>query len=525
MGSEQDKIQRLICQMEDLQREVTGDRQSKSMLRHRISELKLQLNKYRSLLEHMPQYVSFKNREGTYISCNRSYASFLRISSEDITGKNDYDFFPGELADRHKENEEKVVKSGVILEFEETYNQEKNEKILRVMKVPVRDEEEKQIGVLTISWDITRHKQAELAVQKARGFAESIVNTIREPLLVLDDVHRIILASRSFYNTFDTAPEDIEGKSIFEIENRQWDIPRLRELLGSISPETSSFENFEVEHDFPTLGHRVMLLNARLIYREEHHSAMILLAFEDITKRIEAEKKLDKLREELLATLTHDMKGPLSSMVGWLQLLEKPQFGSISEKKLEFLKMFRSSIDTLLSMVNNIVHTSIIDADRMNYALEDFTLSVLLRELNLTFEATAMLSGITLDFNCPQDICVHADREKIHMVFYNLLSNAFRYTPYGGSIAIKALPEDDTVTIIVSDTGQGIAESEYDKIFQKFSRVRGELRGTGMGLYIVRNILKGHGSDIRFESAMGKGTKFIFSLAQGTPPGNDAPPL
>jgi signal transduction histidine kinase len=187
--------------------------------------------------------------------------------------------------------------------------------------------------------------------------------------------------------------------------------------------------------------------------------------------------------------------------------------------------MFRSSIDTLLSMVNNIVHTSIIDADRMNYALEDFTLSVLLRELSLTFEATAMLGGITLDFSCPQDICVRADREKIHMVFYNLLSNAFRYTPYGGSIAIKALPEGDTVTIIVSDTGQGIAESEYDKVFQKFSRVKGELRGTGMGLYIVRNILKGHGSDIRFESAMGKGTKFFFSLAQGTPPGNDAPPL
>jgi len=516
MGNEHDKIQRLIYQLEEIQRELSGEKRSKSILRQRIAELKHLLNKYRTLIEYMPQFISYKNLKREYVSCNNSYARFLRISTEDIEGKNDYDFFPADVAGIQEENEEKVMKSGKTIEFEQTFLQENWEKIFRIMKVPIRDDEEKRIGIFGISWDVTEQKRAEAAVQKAREFAENIVNTIREPLLVLDDAFRIILASRSFHTTFDTIPLEIEGKSIFEIKNQQWDVPGLRELLGSITPERSSFENYEVRQYSPTRGHRIMLLNARLIYCEHSQSTTILLVFDDITQRVEAESKMEQMREELLTTLTHDMKGPLSSMIGWLQLMEKPQFGSISEKKIEFLKMIRSSIDTLLSMVNNIVHTSIIDGNMMNLAIEDFPLDILISELKLVFEATAMLGGITLDFTCPPDTLVHADRERIHMVFYNLISNSFRYTPSGGTVAISVLPGDDLVTIIVSDKGKGIAASEQDKIFQKFVRVRGELRGTGMGLYIVRNILQGHGSSIRFESTPGRGTDFIFNLRKGT---------
>jgi len=314
------------------------------------------------------------------------------------------------------------------------------------------------------------------------------------------------------------APGEIEGKCLFDIENCLWDIPRLRELLENIIPLVHTFDNFEVEHDFPTIGRRIMLLNARLIYRKGNHSKIILLAIEDITTRIEAEKKMKKLREEFLSTLTHDMKGPLSIMLGYLQLVEKPQFGPISGEKTKFVKIIRSSITTLLAMIQNIMHSAIIDDDHMSYVLEDFPLKVLMDELALAFEALAVVGGVTLHFTCPEGTWVHADREKIHMVFYNLLGNAFRYTPPGGTIGIRISPDHDMVTVNVTDTGRGIAASEHEKIFQKFVRVKGERRGTGMGLYIVKNIMQGHGQDIRFESSPGKGTKFVFGLAKGEQP-------
>lgn len=518
MGIEEEKLQRLINQLGDLQREITEEKQSKTALRHRLGELKLELNKCKTLLENMPQSISFKNLDGLYVACNRSCANSLQIATGEIKGKTDYDIYPPELAARLKEYDEMVIKSGKRVEVDEKYLENGEEKSIRIIRVPVQDENDGLVGILTISWDTTECRRADLGTQKARELAESIVNTIREPLLVLDEGMRIVMASHSFYSTFGAKSEEIVGKCIFDIGDHQWDIPRLRELLENIIPETHSFENFEVVHDFPTIGRRIMLLNARLIFRIENNSRTILLAFEDITERIEAEKKLKRTREEFLAMLTHDMKGPLSSMLGYLHLIEKPQFGPISKEKLGFVKMLNCSIDTLLLIVHNIVHSSIIEADQMSYAIEDFPLEALIRGLANSFSGMAMISGITLNFDCPEGMWVRADREKIHMVLYNLISNAFRYTPKEGVIGISISQDGNAVNFIVSDTGKGIAESEHEKIFRKYARIKGERRGTGMGLYIVKNILNGHGSDIRFESAPGRGTRFFFSLEKGSPP-------
>jgi len=138
-------------------------------------------------------------------------------------------------------------------------------------------------------------------LREAKELAEDIFNTVREPLLVLDADLRVISANRSFYQTFKVAPEETEGQLIYDLGNRQWDIPRLRELLEQILPEDTKFDNFEVEHDFPTIGRRVMLLNARRVCREAHKTQMILLAIEDITERKQAEKQLLHLSAMLRA--------------------------------------------------------------------------------------------------------------------------------------------------------------------------------------------------------------------------------
>ena len=128
---------------------------------------------------------------------------------------------------------------------------------------------------------------------------EDIVGTIREPLLVMDSDLKVISASRSFYTFFKVKPEETVGQLIYDLGNKQWDIPKLRELLENILPEKVAFDNYEVEHEFTTIGRRTMLLNARQIERAMGKERIILLAIEDITERKKIEAGLEKTRKEL----------------------------------------------------------------------------------------------------------------------------------------------------------------------------------------------------------------------------------
>src|SRR4029079_19756512 len=119
----------------------------------------------------------------------------------------------------------------------------------------------------------------------ARAFAEGIVATVREPLVVLDADLRVRMANRSFYRTFRVDPEDTEGRSLFDLGNRQWDIPRLRELLEEVLPRDSHFNDLEVDHDFEGIGRRSMVLNDRRLATAGGLTGMILLAIEDSTER------------------------------------------------------------------------------------------------------------------------------------------------------------------------------------------------------------------------------------------------
>jgi PAS domain S-box-containing protein/putative nucleotidyltransferase with HDIG domain len=145
---------------------------------------------------------------------------------------------------------------------------------------------------------ITGNISYELAVEEARRYAESIVETVREPLLVLDADLKIISANRNFYKTFKVTPGETIGSFIYDLGNKQWDIPKLRELLEEVLPEKEAFDDFEVAHNFQDIGPKIMLLNARQIYRKDIGAKMILLAIEDITERRRLESLLIDTEEQ-----------------------------------------------------------------------------------------------------------------------------------------------------------------------------------------------------------------------------------
>lgn len=152
------------------------------------------------------------------------------------------------------------------------------------------------------------------AIEDARAFAQAIVDTVREPVLVLDKELRVIAASRSFYSAFKVRPEDTQGRLLYTLGNGQWDIPKLRVLLEKILPEKGVMEDYEVEHEFPGLGHRTMCLNARQVFYEKGADTTILLGMEDVTERRILEREKDELlrqKDVLLEELQHRIANSL----------------------------------------------------------------------------------------------------------------------------------------------------------------------------------------------------------------------
>jgi len=208
-------------------------------------------------------------------------------------------------------------------------------------------------------------KRIELVAQEAREYAESIVDTVRKSLVVLDADLRVSSANRSFYQTFKVTARETEGQFIYELGNHQWDIPELRELLEDILPKNTTFDDFEVEHIFPNIGRRTMLLNARRIHRETGNTCMLLLGIEDITecKQVGEKSKIHRKRlEELVAERTAEIRTANEQLQR--EITERKQ---AEEKIKQAAEEWRATFDSITDLVS--IHDKNFRLVRVNKAL------------------------------------------------------------------------------------------------------------------------------------------------------------
>ncbi len=247
--------------------------------------------------------------------------TFLNPSAEALTGWTDLDakglplerIFPivNEETRRTVENPvTKALREGAVVGLANhtlLIRKDGTETPIDDSAAPIRDVAGQGIGVVLVFRDVTERRKAERMAQEAREYAESIVATVREALLVLDDDLRVRSANASFYRTFRVTPAETEGCLLYDLGNRQWDIPALRTLLEEILPQQSSFNDFEVTHDFEAIGRKVMLLNARRLRRGPADPGLILLAVEDVTERRRAEEERREL-ETRFTSLVKNIK-------------------------------------------------------------------------------------------------------------------------------------------------------------------------------------------------------------------------
>lgn len=367
-------------------------------------------------------------------------------------------------------------------------------------------------------------------------YSESIVETVREPLLVLDEEFRVKKANRAFYQTFSLSTDKTEGTTLFSLGDGQWDIPALRSLLEDILPENTTFEDFEVENEFPLIGRRVMLLNARRIFREEEGAREILLAIEDITVRKQAEEKLKKFAarlersnrelQEFASVASHDLQEPLRKIQAFGDRLKTRCRDALPPEGHDYLERMQSAAARMQTLINDLLMFARVETTASPFVKVD--LGQVAREVASDLETRIEREGARVEI-CELPV-IEADPSQMRQLLQNLIGNGLKYHRKGVPPVVKIHaavikerrshkrpgnhPTSDFSQIMVEDNGIGFDEKYLDRIFMVFQRLHGrkEYEGTGMGLAVCRKIAERHNGSITARSTPGRGSSFIVTL-------------
>jgi two-component system, NtrC family, sensor kinase len=243
-------------------------------------------------------------------------------------------------------------------------------------------------------------------------------------------------------------------------------------------------------------------------------NARLFQEIEDKSRQIEA---ANRHKSEFLANMSHELRTPLNAIIGFSEVLGERLFGELNEKQAEYTDDILSSGRHLLSLINEILDLSKVEAGRMELELSKFDLPLAIENARTFVRERAVKHGINLEVSVDERLGDYVgDERKIKQILLNLLSNAVKFTPEGGRIGIEAKQADGSVEISVSDTGIGISPEDQAKIFEEFRQVGSDYahktEGTGLGLTLAKKFVELHGGKIWVESEVGKGSRFTFTL-------------
>ncbi|MFC1626646.1 sensor histidine kinase [Patescibacteria group bacterium] len=225
---------------------------------------------------------------------------------------------------------------------------------------------------------------------------------------------------------------------------------------------------------------------------------------------------LDRLKDEFVSLASHELRTPMTAIRGSLSTILEGYAGDISDESREFLTAAYNENDRLIRLVNNLLNISRIEAGRLKFEFNKVQMGTVISEVVTNLQMAAKEKGIHLKGEPDENLSeVVADADRIKEVLINLVGNAVKHT-YEGGVTIGAFEKEQMITVYIQDTGHGIEKKDHDLLFQKFSQVENtinkETGGTGLGLYISKQIIEGHKGHIWFESELGKGSTFYFSI-------------
>jgi two-component system, chemotaxis family, CheB/CheR fusion protein len=371
----------------------------------------------------------------------------------------------------------------------------------------------RELGVLNASVE-----QARRAAESARAEADIIVESVREPLLVLDDKLRIVRANRAYYDEFATRAEVTVGQLFYQIDEGRWNEPALRMGLLDVFARNESVEDFEISRDLPPIGRRAMRLNARKMQGSEAQPDLILLAIADVTARTERAEQLAqeiKRKDEFLATLAHELRNPLAPIANAMQLLRRGA-GNASTPALH--DMIDRQAKRLTRLVDELLDIARINRGLIELKREPLNLATIIEQTADAMRSQVESRQQELSITLPDTpVRVNGDPVRLEQIISNLLDNASKYNAVGGRIELTLTETRGQAIISVTDTGIGLAPDALETIFDLFTQMahapENSAGGLGIGLTLVRRVIELHGGRVTARSGgLGHGSEFIVRL-------------
>ncbi len=373
-----------------------------------------------------------------------------------------------------------------------------------------------EIGELSIEFNnmtkrLQQYEQStmgQLLVEKNKSLA--IVKSISDPLIALDTDYRIILLNDAFEGIFKVEEEVLVNKHFLEgIRNG--------EIFDFISSAYKSEDESRQKIFMVRSGHEDFYFNVIVTAVKDNNAKLsgLIALFQNVTQL----KQLEKIRTDFIATISHEFKTPLTSIMMGTDVLADEGMGVLNEEQKQFVQAIREDGERLAKLVNDLLELTRIESGRAVYKFQKYAIDDIIDCSIKPFYQLAEQQDKTLYFKCEEDLpYVRADFEKITWVLNNLISNALKYTDAGDEIVVGAEAKANKVVISVKDTGRGIPEEYIPHIFEKFVQVKDgdfEVRGTGLGLAVVKEIIQAHSGEIWCESRLDVGSSFTFTLNTG----------
>lgn len=327
-------------------------------------------------------------------------------------------------------------------------------------------------------------------IEKERNELRTIIESMREALVVTDRKGKIILTNSSFRELAKT--ENLTQRYFWEVLRSVELKDIFEKITNSQSPEKKEIK----------IGNNFYLLSSAILSEE------IIFVLAEIT----SVKQLEKTKKELITNISHELKTPLTAIKGFIETLEE----SINDpRSLEFINIIKRQTERLINILKDVLTLSRLEESTLKLNIEKVELNSLVNNVLKLFEKRIKDKNLKVEFSPEETIEINADRDLLEQLFLNLIENAINYTEKG-KIGISMEKTDSKLKIEVFDTGIGIPQEHIPRIFERFyvvdkSRSK-ETGGTGLGLSIVKHIVLLHNGDIKVESKIGEGSKFIITL-------------
>jgi two-component system, chemotaxis family, CheB/CheR fusion protein len=364
---------------------------------------------------------------------------------------------------------------------------------------------------------------ARRASDAARAYADTIIESVREPLAVLDEALRILRANPAFAAHLGIPREDIEGRFLHQLGAAGWNIPDLHQRLRAVLASTKPLEDWEATRELLPQGHQVISLSARRIPGEVDRGEQLLLSIQDVTAHADMTAGLvasSEQKDQFIAMLGHELRHPLTPITHAIYLLRKAHQDPAT---IELLETLETQSQTLSRFVNELLDLSRISRGLIEIRPERFDFVSVARDAVHALEPFIDERQHLLSLVLPAaPMYVRGDPGRLRQVVSNLVENAAKYTEPGGRITVTLEPRGDEAVLAVSDNGIGIAAENLERIFEPFTQSHQPLInpscGLGIGLNLVRRIVESHRGHVKVTSAgSSAGSEFVVSLPLAAP--------